>query len=149
MLNKNLYKGTKAPPKSNQRFYPFKNDHTQPYLQGSRQRKIFKIRSRKIFKRKSSAGNRKCPDEMFFFRPLVKYSDESSPVKESSDDNDDDYDDDDDDNTVLPNSKNGLLFVHQTENQKCLLQRYGNELTLLDATYKHDTNTGSLCFSLW
>ncbi|XP_028412496.1 uncharacterized protein LOC114535333 [Dendronephthya gigantea] len=73
---------------------------------------------------------------MFFFRPLVKYSDESSSVEENSEDNDNDENDDDDDNAVLPNSKNGLLFVHQTENQRRLLQRYANELTLLDATYK-------------
>ena len=29
-----------------------------------------------------------------------------------------------------------LLFVHQNANQKRLLHRYGNEICLLDATYK-------------
>ena len=33
-------------------------------------------------------------------------------------------------------SKNKLLFVHQTKWQKRLLNKYGNELTLPDATYK-------------
>jgi hypothetical protein len=60
----------------------------------------------------------------FFFHPLVKYYAESLPFEESINDNEED--DDDNDNIVLPDSKNGLLFVHQTENQRCLLQRYGN-----------------------
>lgn len=36
------------------------------------------------------------------------------------------------------NEKKGqrLLFVHQTENQKRFLKRYGNVICLLDATYK-------------
>ena len=29
-----------------------------------------------------------------------------------------------------------LLFVHQSFNQKWILERYGNEICLLDATYK-------------
>ncbi|KAL9969690.1 hypothetical protein ACROYT_G021937 [Oculina patagonica] len=33
-------------------------------------------------------------------------------------------------------SNKGLLFVHQTSWQRCLLNRYGNELCLLDATYR-------------
>ena len=30
----------------------------------------------------------------------------------------------------------GLLFVHQSANQKRILEKYGNEICLLDATYK-------------
>ena len=77
----------------------------------------------------------KCPDETFYFRPLVKYSEELPTGKDQNDDDDDD-DDDDENNAVLSQAPNGLLFVHQTNNQKRLLQRYGNELTLLDPTYK-------------
>ena len=32
--------------------------------------------------------------------------------------------------------KNSLLFVYQNEAQRDLLRRYGNEICLLDATYK-------------
>ena len=34
------------------------------------------------------------------------------------------------------NTKQRLLFVHQTGNQQKLLERYGNHICLLDATYK-------------
>lgn len=33
-------------------------------------------------------------------------------------------------------TSNGLWFVHQTSWQRRLLHRYGNELSLLDATYR-------------
>jgi hypothetical protein len=39
----------------------------------------------------------------------------------------------------------GLLFVYQIQWQKCLLNRYGNELCLLDATYK----TTKYCLPLY
>ena len=42
-------------------------------------------------------------------------------------------------------SNNSLLFVHQTSWQRRLLNRYGNELCFLDATYK-TTNSLPLYF---
>ena len=68
-------------------------------------------------------------------------SEESNcPMDGEADNNegeDDDTEDNDDENKViLPISKNGLLFVHQTDSQRRLLLRYGNELSMLDATYK-------------
>lgn len=32
--------------------------------------------------------------------------------------------------------KHGLVFIHQTSQQRLLLSKYGQELCLLDATYK-------------
>ena len=37
---------------------------------------------------------------------------------------------------VMKKLKNSLLFAYQTKEMKELLRRYGNELCLLDATYK-------------
>jgi hypothetical protein len=139
-VEQDLYKGTKAPPKSNQRFYPSKTTIRSHIYKAVIKERFSKFDQENLQK-KIECWKLKCPDEMFFFRPLVKYSEESSSVhdnKEQSNDDDDEDDDDDVDdvNVVFPESTNGLLFVHQTENQKRLLQRYGNELTLLDATYK-------------
>ena len=113
-VEQDLYKGTKAPPKSNQRFYPSKTT-IRSHIYKAVVKERFSKFDQENLQKKIACWKSKCPDEMFFFRPLVKYSDESSPVEESSDYNDDDYDDDDDDNAVLPNSKNGRL-----------LQRYGS-----------------------
>ena len=40
------------------------------------------------------------------------------------------------DEQILKTSKKGLLFVHQSKDQRWLLERYGNEICMLDATYK-------------
>ena len=39
-------------------------------------------------------------------------------------------------NYILDNSSNSLLFVYQSKWQMDLIKRYGNEIILLDATYK-------------
>ena len=39
-------------------------------------------------------------------------------------------------NYILGNSSNSLMFVCQSKWQMDLIKRYGNELILLDATYK-------------
>ena len=39
-------------------------------------------------------------------------------------------------NYILGNSSNSLLFVYQSKWQMDLIKRYGNEMILLDATYK-------------
>ena len=36
----------------------------------------------------------------------------------------------------MPHSSSNLLLIHQTKWQQQLLYRYGNELTMMDATYK-------------
>ena len=44
------------------------------------------------------------------------------------------------------NTKQRLLFDHQTENQRRILQRYGNHICLLDATYKTTKDSITLFF---
>ena len=68
------------------------------------------------------------PRRLIFF---CEYSEEN--VHHECDDMNDEHDD------VLLESSNretGLLFGHQTKWQKHLLNQYGNEICLLDATYK-------------
>ena len=40
------------------------------------------------------------------------------------------------DEQILKTSTKGLLFIHQSKDQRRLLERYGNEICMLDATYK-------------
>lgn len=134
-VEQDLYKATKAPAKTNRRFYPSKQTIRSHIYKAVIKERFSKFDQENLQK-KIEDWKLRCPDESFFFRPLAKYSAESLITQENSVDNEEDDDDDDDDNTVLPESKNGLLFIHQTVNQKRLLKRYGNELTLLDATYK-------------
>ncbi|CAB4019209.1 Calcium-responsive transcription factor, partial [Paramuricea clavata] len=61
------------------------------------------------------------PEDCFFFRPCTV-----SPENPASEG----------DGEVEADITQNLLFIHQTTWQKRLLARYGNEITLLDATYK-------------
>ena len=80
---------------------------------------------------------------VFIFRTFVHYSEVTNCAE---DEDTEDNEEEDDNEDILPKSTNGLLFVHQTNNQKRLLQRYGNELSLLDATYKTTKYTLALFF---
>ena len=64
-------------------------------------------------------------DDYFFFRPCAVSPADGPPHDEKSHEN-----------CVDANITQNLLFVHQTSWQKRLMTRYGNEITLLDATYK-------------
>ena len=71
-----------------------------------------------------------------FFRP--KSNDQcDAAVRSSSDYGKDDSDSEDSvDYIVDGDYKRQLLFVYQNSSQRRLLNRYGNELALLDATYR-------------
>ena len=88
-----LYKGTQAPPKSNQQFYPSK-------IRSHIYKSVVKERSSKFdqenLQKKIECWKSKCPDETFYFCPLVKYSEELPMDKDQNDD----HDDDDENNAV-------------------------------------------------
>ena len=77
------------------------------------------------------------PDDNFEFN--ATYSEEKT-LENSDEGNGTDSEQDDEE--MVKTSTKGLLFVYQTKDQRRLLQRYGNELSMLDATYK--TNRCSL-----
>jgi hypothetical protein len=137
-VEKQIYRDKPAPPRSNQRFYPSKTT-IRSHIYKTLVKQRFSMCDQENLEKKVEEWRSKCPGEKFFFRPYV--SEESTcPMDEEADDNqeeDDNMEDTDNENEVtLPTSKNGLLFVHQTDNQRRLLLRYGNELSMLDATYK-------------
>ncbi|CAB4018718.1 Hypothetical predicted protein, partial [Paramuricea clavata] len=95
-VEQDLYKGTKAPPKSNQRFYPSKTTIRSHIYKAVIKERFSKFDQENLQK-KIECWKLKCPDEMFFFRPLVKYSEESSSVHDNKEQSNDDDDEDDDD----------------------------------------------------
>ena len=74
------------------------------------------------------------PDDNFLFHPNATYSEEEERPEDVVEGND--TDSEQEDKEMVKTSTKGLLFVHQTRDQRRLLERYGNELNLLDATYK-------------
>ena len=63
------------------------------------------------------------PQDFFFFRPCALAA-SSTDAEGNNDETDENC------------ARTDLLFAHQTTWQKKLMIRYGNEITLLDATYK-------------
>ena len=144
-VEKEMHRDKEAPPKTNQRFYPSKRtirSHTYKALVKQR----FSMCDQENLDKKVQHWRNKCPDEKFFFRPYASEEPNCS-IDEEMEENESDEDNDEDSEVTVKTSKNGLLFVHQTDFQQRLLLRYGNELSLLDATYKTTKYSLALFFS--
>ena len=86
--------------------------------------------TKRTSKKKIQTWQEESPEDNFKFRPYVE-PEKVVHKEESEEDMDNDNDE-----VILTLGEEALLFVHQTKWQRRLLLRYGNELTLLDATYK-------------
>lgn len=89
-------------------------------------------------------------DNFIEFRPYLNANIvENNYDDEKNNDDESDYskDEEDDEEMIVDDGtlNKGLLFVYQTQWQKRLLNRYGNELCLLDATYR----TTKYCLPLY
>ena len=78
-----------------------------------------------------------------YFQPkgIVDSTDVNAAIE-----NDLDSDDEKDDIRMEKRESTSLLFLYQTDWQKRLFARYGNELVLLDATYRTTRYTLPLFF---
>ena len=80
---------------------------------------------------------RQHPKDLFHFRPYAERNKESDiAVPEDCDNIKDDEYYEDEVKVSGTTCAQSLLFVHQTAWQRRLLQRYGNNICLLDATYR-------------
>ena len=89
----------------------------------------------KIAFNKIEVWQRESPNNKTYFRPKGE-----SSIGVSNDENDENgevgEDEDEPEIKIIADRDNSLVFVYQAEWQKRLLCRYGNELSLLDATCK-------------
>ena len=69
------------------------------------------------------------------YHPYATYASEEESMR-PEEDNDRESDNEGEDERIIKRSTKGLLFVHQSKDQRRLLERYGNEICMLDATYK-------------
>ena len=103
---------------SNRRFYPKLSDIRSHMYRANMKHRFSKVDqenvAEKVLHWKASS-----PEDFFYFRP---YGEAPSGHTDVEGDNEEDI--------------QTLLFIHQTAWQRRLLQRYGNDMCLLDATYK-------------
>ena len=121
-----LFKGQALPRKTNGRFFPRKVDVRNGIYESIVKHRWSKI-DQENSEKKVGTWQRENPHDNMVFKQYAS-DQENAP-------NGDDSDDGGDEDVELTHG-NGLLFVHQTEWQSRLLKHYGNELSLLDATYR-------------
>ena len=119
-----LFSGNTAPSKSNRRFYPKRSDIRSHIFRAITKHRFSKIDQENVFSQ-IKKWKVEYPSDRFFFRSYggdvdVKVYSENADITDE----------------LQRSTNNRLLFVHQTAQQQRLVQRYGQNLCLLDATYK-------------
>ena len=133
-VERELYRGNQPPPqKTNRRFYPSRGTIRSHVYKSVIKERYSKIDQEDLQKKVEiwKAGS---PDDNFEFHPYATYSEEENRPENEDEGNNTDSEQEDEE--MVKTSTKGLLFVHQTRDQRRLLERYGNELSMLDATYK-------------
>lgn len=130
-----LFKHQQIPPATNRRFHPKASDIRNHMYQATVKLRLSKIDQENVTS-SLEKWRKENPEDNFFFRPYElnpNGNDEWLNGEESDENEKEDLD-----ITISEQSslKHSLLFVHQTAWQRRLLARFGNNLCLLDATYK-------------
>lgn len=117
-----VFAGKKLPPVTNRRFFPSRRDIGQ-HIYVARQKLLTSKCDQENVSTKINEWRELFPGDSFFYRPMT-----CDDIATTSDNEKPKY--------LNGNGKQGFLFVHQTSEQRRLLQLYGNDITLLDATYR-------------
>ena len=129
-----LFKDRQGPGTTNKRSY-LRNVSVRNHIYLATVRLRFSKIDQVKLDKKIEEWKRLNPTDFFFFR---KYSDVKSNehLESEFETADEDVIATDEVNIRSPTSSNRLLLIHQTAWQRRLLSRYGNEMSMLDATYK-------------
>ena len=125
-----IFKNENLPEPSNKRFYP-RNATIRNHINHSRRKLCHSLIDQECLQHKIKEWTEGDPTANIFFRPKGNTAEN---VIETFIDLD--IDTDSDENRLGDTKDASLLFVYQSGWQKRLLSKYGNELVLLDATYR-------------
>ena len=124
-VKNDLFRGRLPPAKGNSAFNPKRNDISNHMYKATVKHRYAKIDQENLFHKVKEWKNEH-PEDNFFYREYGDADKENLCYDENS--------------TLLKRLKYGkgkkLLFVHQTQEQRRLLNLYGQDICLLDATYK-------------
>jgi hypothetical protein len=133
-----LFRNGVVPSKTRRSFYPTRKDiaNCMTRAKAAKQYSLIDQENVECLVQEWRQNN---PNDNYFFRPYVRSGVEHSS-KESEGSSDDEVKLNQGDDIQQP-----LLFCHQTKEQSRLLSRYGNDMCLLDATYR----TTKYALALW
>ena len=122
------------PNATNFRYYP-RPKTIRNHMVHSKRKLLYSMIDQECLAKKVDEWRREDPSRNIYFRPKASSSGDPAPAE---DDNSDISSDEEDleDIRISDYSCDSLLFVYQSSWQRRLLLRYGNELALLDATYR-------------
>lgn len=129
-VKKEIFAGQKPPEMTNRRFFPTSVDVRNHMYRATVHQRHSNIDQENL-ELKIKEWEKESPDDKFFFRPYTH-------TNTSGDDGDDEENDscDNDMVEIKQEQAKNILLVHQTQWQRQLLQKYGGDICLLDATYK-------------
>ena len=116
-----LFRATSAPSNSNRQYFPSRKDLRNIVYKA----RISQMRSKvdqENLEHLVTQWHAQNAGDKFYFRPYAKNSSSSSVSS-------------DDDVFIVSRGQQGLLYIHQSPDQRRLLAKYG-EMVLVDATYK-------------
>lgn len=123
-VKNDLFAGQNPPPITNRRYHPKDVDIRNHMYKATVKQMLSKVDQENL-EGKINKWKQEDPEDLFFFRPCTLSPAEAAPGNMS-----------DTECNVEPQIIQNLLFAHQTTWQRHLISRYGNEIMLLDATYK-------------
>ena len=132
-LTTDLFPGCELPNSTNRRFFPTKRDVRNHIYTATIKQRFAKCDQTNV-QAKLREWQKQYPHDNFFFRPYADVTADQEWHETTC--NDSSNEDDTEVNITTSTSRQKLLYVHQTSWQKRLLSQYGNDICLLDATYK-------------
>ena len=132
VVKNELFRGKEVPSLYNRAFRPLPKDIRGHMYKEEVKRRFSKLDQVNI-EQMVKEWEKDFPDNNIFFRSF-RYKVNNGEFEEGSSIDGGDIEG----NLIVKklNTVNRLLFVHQTKSQKYLLKKYGNNICLLDATYK-------------
>ncbi|XP_065682326.1 uncharacterized protein LOC124811828 [Hydra vulgaris] len=136
-VRNDLFDKSDMPDINNRLFFPSNNIIRVHMVAARKKLQLFLI-DQECLLNKIKAWQKDDPSVNIFFRPKnnLKKNDATDTIIQNEINNEDSTETDEDLKFTENDSKNSLLFVYQSEWQCKLVRRYGNEMFLLDATYK-------------
>lgn len=125
-----LFKDKPLPPRSNRQFFPSKVDLRNAIYESLVKNRWSKVDQENLQK-KIEEWQKSSPEDSILFQPYAQVQQDLACGSAIGGD-----DDEDNEEEIVEVGCEGLMFIHQTKWQQRLLNRYGNELSLLDATYR-------------
>nr|XP_022321445.1 uncharacterized protein LOC111123426 [Crassostrea virginica] len=120
---KELFGSANLPSIFNRRFYPSKGD-IQKLIYRRRQKLLYSLVDQENLLKKVEDWKKENAEDLWFIRTSASIK---RPLNEDESENEE---------CCVKDEDQTLLMVYQSSWQKRLLERYGNELTFLDATYR-------------